>query len=263
MKFLVIFFLLINTFTSGAQAPKINDSAVDMLINKVITKTISPEEKKELKTKAFELQNYGQNLDEVYHDYKKSVQYTSKAIMLFNLLNDTLNVANNLKFRGYLLGRLGNFSEAKSDIRLAIQLFQLRNAAWGVAVSQFDLSRVYDFENKLDSAVYFSSTPLVYWKSVKNNTRIIILQTMLTHLFTKLKEFDKAEFHQKEAEKLITEPRLHWQNIIDFYFVSEALFRKLNLLTTANHYKHLYNSKRNELKQDGISARSYYDMNLQ
>ncbi len=44
-------------FTSYAQTPNINDSTVELLLNKVNAKTISPDEKKELKAKAFVMQN--------------------------------------------------------------------------------------------------------------------------------------------------------------------------------------------------------------
>ena len=258
MKFISTFILLFLVFTIHAQTPNINDSTVELLLNKINAKTITPDEKKELKAKAFIFQNYGQGLDEEQHDYKQSLQYVNKAIVIFNSLNDTLNIANNKKFKGYLLGRSGNFTEAKIEINSAIELFQAKGAAWGVAVSQFDLSRVYEFENKLDSAVYFSSIALVYWKSVNNNARVLILQTMLINLYTKAKDFNNAKAYQKDAEKLISDPELHWLNLIDFYFVSEKLFEKLMNPSISNRYKDLYDSKLKELAQKGIFAKSYY-----
>ncbi|MGC4100207.1 hypothetical protein [Ferruginibacter sp.] len=236
-----------------------NDSTIELLLNKAKAATITPDEVKELRAKSYVIQNYGQNLDEGTHDYKGSLPFISKAIDIFTSLHDTLNVANNLKFRGYLFGRLGDFAKAKNDIHAAIDLFQSKNAAWGVAVSQFDLSRVYEFENKPDSAIYYCNTPLAYWNSVKNNLRILGLQTMLTNLFTKLKEFDKARMHQQEAEKLATDPEVHWLNLLDFYYVSEQLFKRSGQPAIAARYRDLYDSKRAELNKNGGAARSYYD----
>ena len=135
-------------------------------------------------------------------------------------MKDTLNVANNKKFKGYLLGRFGKFSEAKAEIQVAIDLFRLKNKDWGVAVSQFDLSRVYEFENKTDSAIYYSNISLSYWKSKGDNGRILGINNMLMNLLLKSKQLEKAVVIQKESEMLATNPELHWQGIIDFYLVS-------------------------------------------
>lgn len=108
-------------------------------------------------------------LDESSHDYKGAMLLTDSAIYLFNSLEDTLSEANNRKFKGYLLGRFGKFEEGKHEIQKAIRLFELKKASWGVAVSQFDLSRLFEFENKIDSAILYCSITISYWKTKSNN----------------------------------------------------------------------------------------------
>lgn len=162
MKQLVLVLLSFITYCVQAQTPDINDETTVSLLKKANAKIMTSDERKELKKIAFALQNFGQNLDELKHDYKGSLKYINEAIMLFDSMDDTLSVANNKKFKGYLLGRLDNFTEAKIEIDESIRLFKLKKADWGVAVSQFDLSRVYEFKNKLDSAIYYSNTALVY-----------------------------------------------------------------------------------------------------
>ena len=66
--------------------------------------------------------------------------------------NDTSNQANLLKYLGYLNDRLGHFHLGKIQVAKAIELFTSKNIEYGVAVSWFDLSKVYEFENKIDSA---------------------------------------------------------------------------------------------------------------
>ncbi len=259
MKHLSLLALLFVITCVRAQTPDINGEATKALLKKANAKSMTSDERKELKKIAFALQNFGQNLDELKHDYKGSLKYINQAIMLFDSMDDTLNVANNKKFKGYLLSRLDNFTEAKIEIDESIRMFKLKKADWGVAVSQFDLSRVYEFENKLDSAIYYSNTALVYWQSRKDSFRILGLQTMLINLLTKSGDYTKAISLQKETEKLTGNPELHWLNLIDFYYVSYQLFKRSADTIHYERYKELYTNKLAELSKTGTSARSFYD----
>jgi tetratricopeptide (TPR) repeat protein len=230
----------------------------DSLISKIKNNTITGADKKDLTAIAFDLQNRGQSLDEREHDYKNSLELINKAIVVFEYLNDTLDIANNKKFKGYLLGRFGKFDEAKREIKQAIELFRSKSRESGVAVNEFDLSRVYDFENKLDSAIYYCSSGLTYWKYQHNISRIVINQTMLIHLLVKDKQLMKAKSIQEECEQLTTTTKLYWQNMIDFYWVSAQLYKALNDAELSSKYQALYHDKILELKQQNISASPYY-----
>jgi len=51
-------------------------------------------------------------------------------------LTDTQNVANLVKYKGYLLGNLGEFTKAKREIGYAVFLYRLTKKDYGVAVSK-------------------------------------------------------------------------------------------------------------------------------
>ena len=169
-----------------------------------------------------------------------------------------MNIANNLKFSGYLLGRFGKFAEAKNDIKEAITLFQLKNKDSGVAVSHFDLSRVYEFENKPDSAIYYSTIATDYWKSKNAVAGIVGNQNMFINLLTKAKKLSSAKTVQEDSKKLIQDPGLSGQDIIDFYFVSARLYEPLNDAAASTEYRKQYMNKVAELKAEGITAQSYF-----
>ena len=82
---------------------------------------------------------------------------------------------------------------------------------------------------------------------------------MLINLFIKLKQLEKARIIQKESVILATDPEMHWQGIIDLYFVSMKLYKAANELNTADQYQKLYINRVSDLKKDAITARSYYD----
>jgi hypothetical protein len=256
MKYLLSFLIIFIGFFGYCQA---QTDSCEFLLNKLRSETITDSEKKQLRTLAFGIQNRGQSLDESKHDYASSLRLVSFATAIFNALGDTLNEANNRKFKGYLLGRFKKFAEGKAEILQAINLFQLKKADWGVAVSQFDLSRLFEFENKLDSALFYCNVAISYWKAKGNDARIFLTQNMLINLLTKSKRLAEAKLLQTESSKMAEEPEQHWQGLLDFYVVSEYLFKAAREFKTAKIYQTLYATKVLDLKKEGVIAISYFE----
>ncbi len=252
----ILFFLFVVFANSQAQT-----DSIAILMAKLNSKTITDDERDILKITAFDIQNRGQLLDESSHDYKGALLLTDSAIKIFNSLKDTLSEANNRKFKGYLLGRVDNFREGKDEIQKAIHLYKLKNASWGIAVSQFDLSRLYELENKLDSALLYCKTAISYWKVKNNNDRIFLNQNMLINLLTKSMNLTNAKLIQSESNRISESKKQHWQGLLDFYIVSENLFKALKEFETAGRYRNLYSKLVIELGAEGIMARSYFNGN--
>lgn len=254
MKYLFCLLLIGISQKSAAQS-----DTISALITRLKKTAITAAEKKALRAFAFDIQNRGQRLDESGQDYKKALQLTDSAIYLFKCLQDTLSEANNRKFKGYLLGRFGKYAEGKMEIRKAIQLFQLKQADWGVAVSQFDLSRLYEFQNKLDSALHYCNVAIAYWKRKGNLQRVFLDQNMLINLLTKTNEITRAQKVQFESQKISDSIKPQWQGLLDFYIVSENLYKATNEINAANNYHRLYSKLVEALKKSGIHANSYFN----
>jgi len=255
---IILYFLSLQAYGQDSVYAEYEKKA-DTLMTKIKARSNSEGDVKELKQIAFGFQNYGQLLDESGHDHINALKYTDKAINFFTVLGDTASIANNNKFKGYLLGRLKRFPEAKAIIKTAIGLYQLLKKDAGVAVSQFDLSRVYEMENKFDSAIYYCNISLAYWNSKSVAPRMLGNQTMLINLLIKIKDNERAKATQLISEKLITTQDFHWQDLIDFYFVSAQLYKAINESVTAANYQKLYDNKIADLKKENIIARSYFD----
>jgi len=262
MKYIIAAFFILCTAELQAQDSATYRTEVrsGLLLDKISKKTITEEEQKELKLIAFDFQNRGQLLDEGMHDYKGALVLINKSIGLFEALQDTLNEANNRKYKGYLLGRFGDYSEAKAEIGQATAQYRSKEKDWGVAVCQFDLARVYDFEKKTDSAIHYCNVALGYWKTRGTESRIFGIQNMLLHLLMESNDGTNARLLQKEAEKLAIGTEPHWQDLLDFYFVSAQLFRSFKETERAQQYEVLYSNKVNELVKDGRNAKAYYDI---
>ena len=148
---------------------------------------------------------------------------------------------------------------AKTEIRTAIYLYRCKNIGTGAASSQFDLARIFEFENRPDSAIYYASAAGDYWKLQDNNLQTIVINNLLLYQLLQLNQTEKAETVYRESETLLKKQMPHWQPLLDYYFTAMLLFRQINDVSNASHYRELYLAKMESLRKDGINARSYYE----
>ena len=236
-----------------------DDKQADVLLSKIRLHNATEEDRIALQKIAVAVQDNGQRQDEQQHDYRKSLQNIDKAITLFEALGDTLNTAFNMKYKGHLLVRLNKIPAAKTVIRAAIDLYRSKNTGAGIASSQFDLARIFEFENKPDSAIYYSNAARTYWQQQENNLQTIVINNLMLYQLLQLNQTEKAEAVYHESESLLKKQAPHWQPMLDYYFTAMLLFRQINDISSASHYRELYIGKIEALRKEGINAKSYYE----
>ena len=260
MKFLALTLFISIAYLSVAQEnTDSTDLRIKMLSEKYNNNSISKDETAELRNLIFSIQNKGFMFDEEKHDFQSALIQTDKALKIWISIKDTLSEANLRKYKGYLLGHLKSFTEAELETKKAIALFKKKNFEPGVAVSQHDLSMVFDFENKTDSALYYENISNFYWTSVSDTFRIMVSNNQLIHLYRKLKEFEIAAKIQNQSELLSKSPELHWNPLINFYYVSYLLYNEMKLKNKASNYLRLFLDKIEILKNEGTIAKSIYE----
>jgi hypothetical protein len=230
------------------------------LVEKSKTTVLTTSEKRELIKNAFYFQNKGFVLEENAHDYQGSLEQIDRALFIWLALRDTLSEANLRKYRGFLLAHLNHFPEGKSEINHAIALYTEKEKEFGIAVSQFNFSRLYEFENNLDSAFYFAFAALKYWETQTDTFRILTINNQLINLYLKSGNLLKAGEIQDSSEKLLKAKDLHWLPVIDFYFLSYRFFDRNKKSDQAKKYKKLYSDKIESLRTNEIEAKSSYDL---
>ncbi|MDE3248820.1 MAG: hypothetical protein KGO82_09185 [Bacteroidota bacterium] len=232
-----------------------NSSAFTALVTKVRNAQASPAEKQQLAAVAGKFQNESQQ----GRQNKKALEYIDKSILAWQALADTPNLALNHKYKAFLLGRMGKYTEAKQETNTTIALYTAQKENAGVALAQLDLARFYQLESKLDSAVMLALTSRAYWKRQGNQLRVLMTNNMLVNLELEANEPEKGEKIFHESQLLAANPEIHWQALLDFYYTSFMLYQKMNDVGTASRYRSLYFEKQSALSQQGISARSYYE----
>jgi tetratricopeptide (TPR) repeat protein len=261
LKRYLIFLLCTASLVARSQSAR--DAIIDKEYNKCMAK-ISAGKMDSADSAAFKMfiygvQNTGQQLAEREHDYSKALDYTNKAIDCWKAMKDSINEANNRKFKGFLLGQLQRFAEAKVEIDTAILFYSLARKDWGVAVSQYDLAFVYLLEQKPDSAVYFSTKALAYWKDKKDPARVLGVQNLLLYAKIQLKQFEEAAIIQLSSDSLAALKDMHWQPVIDHYFVSQLMYFQQGKKAASARYKKLYSDTKAILRADDVNALSTFE----
>lgn len=259
IKFLLHLFFLFSVLGVFSQTDTgaIN-GRIKELMEKSCQHSITQAEKDELHNYGYSIQNKAFSLEEQKHDYTNALRHTNDAISFWISVNDEVNEANLRKYKGMLLGRLKRFDEGKQEIRRAIEMYKKLNKDYGVAVSQYDMSRILDLEGRLDSALFYQIKASSFWTEKKDPRRITVNNTHLIHLFCRLKRYEEASKIQA-SNALTMSKNEHWNPVINFYYVSYVLFKETGDTEKANLWKMRYDSKIEVLKSQGIATKSIYD----
>jgi hypothetical protein len=252
---LTIAFLLF--FLSNAKIVAQTNNCTQIINEFLKTDTpLAGEKKRKTISCIFQIQNQGFLYDEQECKYDSALFKIQTAFAAWEHLRDTLSQANLLKYLGYLNGRLGNMALGKQQIARAISLYKAKAADFGIAVSLFDLAKVYTFENKLDSAAQSANQAKTYWATQDDPSRLFVVNNHLIYLASLSDSKSNIEALIEENNLLIKNPDLYWQNELDFFFVTNMYFQKTNNPTLASEYSIKYNEKSGSL-DSGTSEKRY------
>lgn len=166
--------------------------------------------------------------DEKIAAYQLALGKVDDALKIWEKLQDTLNEANMLKYKGMLLGKLMQFEEAKKEVNDAIKLFKQLNYEQGVAVSWFDYGIIYKYENELDSAFYFFQKAKSFWTEKNNLDRIFGINIDLLEIHFEQDEPAKFEVLYLENQEIESSQKIYHQQLRDFYEIAIVYFSKQN-----------------------------------
>jgi len=238
----------------------LNDKQVAAVMEKLHQQPVNAADRKDAENLAAALQTASQQSADQLQDYKKAIQYIDKAIAIDEAIADTMAMALDRKYKAHILVKMDKAAAAKVEIRTAMGLYRMKNVGAGIASAQLDMSRVFEYEEKPDSAIYYAEQARNFWKAQPNNLQLLIINNLLVYQLLKMSQAEKAEAVFRDSETLLKTQPAHWQPEIDFYFTSMLLFRQLNDANLASQYRGRYITKVDSLKQQGINARSYYEL---
>ena len=161
-----------------------------------------------------------------YNDYEKANEYIDSSIYVWQKIQDTMQLANVYKYKGYLLGKMHKFQEAKDIIKIAVSLYNLKIYDRGVAVSYFDLAKVYEEENIIDSSFILLEKAKKIWLIHSDTFRIVGINNALINLHIKNKNFEKTLPLIDENDKLIQKETFQETPLLEFYKLRIAVYKE-------------------------------------
>jgi len=209
--------------------------------------------------RAIDWQNEGFRKEELENDLQRALLCTDSALSLWVALQEPLEIANLRKFKGYLLGRMGDFPGGKKELYEALSAYTRQQAAFGVAATQYDLGRLCMHALDYDSAVHYTRTALRFWDTEKQDYRRLLGRNQLIYLETWRLNFPEAERLQAEAAALLETGDFHWQGTLDFYFVSAAFYEQQARWQSYESYRKRYLQLLDTLQKDGVKTSSYFE----
>jgi len=260
-KILILVFvnLAFITLCMGQQNSDSLDVRIKVLVDKIKNKTISEAEHSELIGYVYRVQSKGFALEEKQHDFANSLIQIEKATALWEAIGDTLSIANLLKYKGVLYGKLKQFDKGKRDLNKAISLFKSKQYESGVAVSYHDYSILYDQESKIDSALFYETKAVDFWNIEHDSMRIVVSNSQFINLYLKQKKFDTAIKFVNQTDLILKQVKIPDVMALNFYYISYALYNTTKNVELAKKYKDLYTEKIEGFKKDNIMMKSMYE----
>jgi tetratricopeptide (TPR) repeat protein len=201
---------------------------------------------------ALSYQNIAFVYEEKLNKIDSAIFYVNKAIPIWTEIKDYKGLANILKYLGMLEGKIGNFSDAKTSIKKAIDLFNAEGLEAGVAVSYFDLALVFENENKLDSCLFFLNKNKAYFDMNSDTLRIFNTNNKIFEIYLKQQNYKEAKIYQESNTKLEKSEKVFWQHLLDFYKLNIQYFDIINDKEKSKMYSDKQKILRDDLTSKGV-----------
>jgi tetratricopeptide (TPR) repeat protein len=189
---------------------------------------------------------------EKLNEFDKAEEFSTKSILIWNEISDTLKEANMLKYLGLIQGKLGKFDLAKSNISNAIHKFELKKFKAGLAVSYYDLALVYEKEENYDSCIYFLKLNKEFFQTKKDTFRIFNANNKLLLNYTRINNFEVGEQLINSNLSFQKSSRVRWNQRLDFYEYSNKFYTKVKQEKLSFIYLNKYNALKDSLIVNGM-----------
>ncbi|MBS1773237.1 MAG: hypothetical protein JST82_10265 [Bacteroidetes bacterium] len=167
------------------------------------------------------MHNIGFIYDEQLHNTDSAIEAIDAAIYLHKKLRDTLEFANMCKYKGALVARKGDFTEAKRLINKAILYFGYKDYKQGIAVSWYDMAFVYVDAMQMDSALYYAKQAKAFWKTNNTPSRVFGINNSLVEWHMKLHKSPHGDNTipdlLQENEDILKTENIYWKDRSQHY----------------------------------------------
>ncbi len=110
--------------------------------------------------------------EETLGDYASAVKYSKAALEDWTAVDDKKEIANVLKYLGYVQGLNNNAAEGEMNINKAIEMYEGMDYLPGVAISHLNMAKVKLHQGDLTTALEYAKMSKSYWRDTENQARM-------------------------------------------------------------------------------------------
>ncbi len=172
--------------------------------------------------RAFSYLNRASLFAEVLNQYDSAIVLIDSAIVLWSKIGDTMQLANNIKYKGLLLGLNRKLIEGEALLKTADHMFEENNFEPGQYSCMLDLTKIYAVNNQCDSLIKYYRICYPYFNS-SDKYRLFVLNN---NVFLGFACMDSQTLSKlvKENINMFANSNVFAYNRIEFYnIVSEFI----------------------------------------
>ena len=139
---------------------------------------------------AFCYQNAAFAYNEQLQHSDSAIYFIEKAIPIWEETHDTLNLANILKYLGWLKAEQHQFEVGKVHIKQAINLFEAAKFPSGRAVAWFDMAKLFELQGKPDSSIHYYHKNKAFFLAKQDTLRIYLANTAIIRNYIIVKAYE-------------------------------------------------------------------------
>ena len=174
--------------------------------------------------------NAGCIFDERLNAPDSALQVLQKSIPWYQKTNNTNGEANVLKYMGLLESKTGDGEIALNYTRKAISMFSKTEHRSGLAVSFYDLARIFETQSNYDSCLYYIEASQNIWDQMGNQDRTFTNNTLAMKAYTSLGELEQASsyFDKNESLRKDSGLNIHYIPLLDYLRQAVSLHEAVN-----------------------------------
>ncbi len=169
------------------------------------------------------------NIANIYDEHLNQIDsaqvYAQASLSIWKQENDSMQVANLLKYVGLLYGKAGQFKQAELNMKRAIRMYTSLGFEEGIAVSKHNLADVYLRKGNLHQSLSILKESTSFWRAQGNQGRVYSNNILEIEIQNLLGENDSVQALLSENNVISKETELD-DLIVSRY---EQMIKNLNL----------------------------------
>lgn len=179
---------------------------------------------------------------------ERSLNLIDSAISIWEVIGDSMQMANNIKVRGLVFCSMLKFPQAEKEIKRALSLYTRKHEIYGTLSCQLDLVKLYALKGEPDSMKKYDALCRPYFET-NDAMRLFALNTNRISAYKMANQYRIREFIQ-QTHDLIIPGNINPIMQIEFYKTTIKALTFFNEVALLKQYRGEYDALQRLLLQE-------------